>query len=364
MATDRELDILRLIEQNPLISQQEIADRCGITRSSVAVHISNLMKKELIKGKGYIMQNGPYAAVVGGANMDIGGRPAAAMVPRDSNPGTVIFSPGGVGRNIAHNMALLGCDVRFVSAFGSDTSGTELADSCRQAGIDISAAPVLEGARSAVYLFINNQDGEMELAVSDMAIYEQMTPQFLEARMDTVNRAAICVADTNPPLETLAYLARHCVPPLVVDPVSTTKARRIKELLPFIHTLKCNRVEAAVLSGIDITDDASLQRAAQALLSAGVRQAVVTMGGEGALCASQEGLVRLPACRTDVANVTGGGDAFTAALARALMEGRPLEEAAKEGLAAGALAVSHRDTIHPRMHADRVCAIVRSGIVE
>lgn len=360
MTTDRERDILRLIEQNPLISQQEIADRCGIARGSVAVHISNLVKKGLIKGKGYIMQTGPYAAVVGGANMDIGGRVAAELVPRDSNPGSVTFSPGGVGRNIAHNMALLGCDVRFVSAFGQDAGGADLAESCRKAGIDIAAAPTLPGERTATYLYITNAEGEMELAVADMAVYEQMTPEFLAARIDVVNKAAIVVADTNLSAQTLDYLARNCGPPLVVDPVSTAKARRIQPLLGFIDTLKCNRAEAAVLSGAAITDEASLRQAATVLLDAGVRQVVITMGGEGALCATREGFERLPACTATVVNVTGGGDAFTAALAKGLMTGRPLPEAAREGLAAGALAVSHRDTIHPGMSAARIADIVRA----
>ena len=52
--TQREAQILQWIQENPLISQQELADRAGITRSSVAVHISNLMKKGYIDGKGYI----------------------------------------------------------------------------------------------------------------------------------------------------------------------------------------------------------------------------------------------------------------------------------------------------------------------
>ena len=101
--TQRERQILRWIEENPLISQQELADKAGIARSSVAVHISNLMKKGHIAGKGYIVSTAPYAVVVGGVNMDIGGVSAAPLVSADSNPGVVRISLGGVGRNIAHN---------------------------------------------------------------------------------------------------------------------------------------------------------------------------------------------------------------------------------------------------------------------
>ena len=118
--TQRERQILNWIKENPMISQQELADKAGITRSSAAVHISNLMKKGYISGKGYIVRTAPYVTVVGGVNMDIGGRSAAALVDRDSNPGQVRMSLGGVGRNIAHNMALLGVDVRMLTALGDD----------------------------------------------------------------------------------------------------------------------------------------------------------------------------------------------------------------------------------------------------
>ena len=57
--TQRERQILNWIKENPMISQQELADKAGITRSSAAVHISNLMKKGYISGKGYIVRTPP-----------------------------------------------------------------------------------------------------------------------------------------------------------------------------------------------------------------------------------------------------------------------------------------------------------------
>ena len=128
--TQRERQILKWIEENPLISQQELAEKAGITRSSAAVHISNLMKQGHIAGRGYIVRTAPYAVVVGGVNMDIGGRPSHKLVPADSNPGAVRMSLGGVGRNIAHNMSLLGMDVRLLTAFGDDMNAQRIAASC------------------------------------------------------------------------------------------------------------------------------------------------------------------------------------------------------------------------------------------
>ena len=134
--TQRERQILNWIEADPMISQQELAERAGITRSSVAVHISNLMKKGCIAGKGYIVTRSPYVTVVGGMNMDIGGWPGEELVAQDSNPGRVRMSPGGVGRNIAHNMSLMGLDVRLLTAFGDDVYAQKLAAVCGELGIE------------------------------------------------------------------------------------------------------------------------------------------------------------------------------------------------------------------------------------
>jgi len=86
-ATDREQQILAWIKQNPLISQNELAELCGITRSGVAAHISNLMKKGYIQGKGYIVTPPSYVAVVGAINIDHYGVAMQDVVGESSNRG-------------------------------------------------------------------------------------------------------------------------------------------------------------------------------------------------------------------------------------------------------------------------------------
>ena len=87
--TQRERQLLEWIRENPMISQQELAEKAGITRSSAAVHISSLMKKGYIAGRGYLLRTDPYIVVVGGVNMDIGAVSHAPLVAQDSNPGRV-----------------------------------------------------------------------------------------------------------------------------------------------------------------------------------------------------------------------------------------------------------------------------------
>ena len=268
--TQRERQLLRWIEENPMITQQELADKAGITRSSAAVHISNLMKKGHIAGRGYIVHTAPYAVVVGGVNMDVGGRSFGPLIGQDSNPGRVRMSLGGVGRNIAHNLSLLGVDVHLLTAFGDDVSAQKVAASCGELGIDISHALQVPGGTTSTYLYIAGPGGDMELAVADMEIYDHVTPAFLNSRSALLSNAQLVIVDTNIPAESIAWLAENCKVPLFADPVSTTKAEKLRPVLGRLHTLKPNRIEAELLSGEPIPDLAGAERAAAALLDTGL----------------------------------------------------------------------------------------------
>lgn len=355
--TQRERQILNWIEADPMISQQELADRAGITRSSVAVHISNLMKKGCIAGKGYIVTRSPYVTVVGGMNMDIGGRPYKKLVAKDSNPGAVRMSPGGVGRNIAHNMSLLGLDVRLVTAFGDDVYAQKLAAVCGELGIDISQSPVIPGGHTSTYLFVNDESGDMQLAVSDMDIYDHLTPQVLQSRRQLLDGSQVVVLDTNLPAETVAWVAENCRAPIFADPVSSAKAEKLRPVLGRLHTLKPNRIEAELLSGVAISDDASLRRAADALLETGLHRVFISLGADGVFAADRSGQVlHLPAPEGNIVSTTGCGDSFMAALAWAYLQGSDLERSARAGLAASTITMASADTINPAMSEEALLA--------
>ena len=355
--TQRERQILNWIEADPMISQQELANRAGITRSSVAVHISNLMKKGCIAGKGYIVTRSPYVTVVGGMNMDIGGRPYKKLVAKDSNPGAVRMSPGGVGRNIAHNMSLLGLDVRLLTAFGDDVYAQKLAAVCGELGIDISQSPVIPGGHTSTYLFVNDESGDMQLAVSDMDIYDHLTPQVLQSRRQLLDGSQVVVLDTNLPAETVAWVAKNCHAPIFADPVSSAKAEKLRPVLGRLHTLKPNRIEAELLSGVAISDDASLRRAADALLETGLHRVFISLGADGVFAADRSGQVlHLPAPEGNIVSTTGCGDSFMAALAWAYLQGSDLERSARAGLAASTITMASADTINPAMSEEALLA--------
>lgn len=352
--TQRERQILRWIEENPFISQQELAEKAGITRSSAAVHISNLMKKGYITGKGYIVSPTSYVVVVGGVNMDIGGISHAQLVSADSNPGRVRISLGGVGRNIAHNMALMGLDVRMVTVLGGDFYAQKIVSTCGEMGIDISRSLRVADAITSTYLFISGPDGDMKLAISDMDIYSHLTPAFLASKLSLFNNAKLLVVDTNIPAESIAWLVEHVEVPVFADPVSTAKAEKLRPVLGKLHTIKPNRIEAELLSGVSITDERSLRRAANVLLKTGLQQVFISLGAGGVFAANQDRGLHLPSIPGPMVNATGCGDAFMAALAWAYMEGMDLEQSAYAGLAASSIALEGSETINPEMSVDAI----------
>ena len=349
--TQRERQILQWIEANPMISQAELAERLGITRSSVAVHISNLIKKGCIAGKGYVLRTGTYAVVVGGVNMDIGGCSNAPLVAEDSNPGRVRMSLGGVGRNIAHNLSLMGTDVRMLTAFGDDLYGQKIAASCSELGIDVSHALRLAGEHTSTYLYITGPEGEMALAVSDMSICDRITPAYLASNLALLQNAQVIVCDTNIPAESLVYLAENCNVPIFCDPVSTVKAEKLRPILGRLHTLKPNKLEAELLSGVPIHGKEDVEKAAQVLLSTGLRRVFISLGAEGCYGATHSESRWMPNFPVHMVNTTGCGDAFMAALVWAYLEGTDLKGTLTAGLSASSIAIETTQTINPAMSA-------------
>ena len=286
----------------------------------------------------------PYVAVVGAVNMDVCGRPYQKLILRDSNPGAVRYTPGGVGRNIAHDLRLLGVEVRFVTVFGDDPYGTALRESCEMLGMDLTDAATMPGMRTSTYLYITDEHGEMQLALSDTDISECITPDFLASRLEMLNAAAAVVVDGNLTRETLCWIAEHVTVPIFADPVSVTKAERLRPILSRLHTFKPNLTE-----GQHLTGETAPERIVDALLSQGVGQVFLSLGADGILAGAGEERVMLPCFPTRMVNTTGGGDAVMAALIWAHLNGKSLEEATAAALKAGRLAVEYDGTNNPAL---------------
>ncbi|MCT4595351.1 MAG: PfkB family carbohydrate kinase [Anaeromicrobium sp.] len=353
--TEREREILTLISKNPLISQQDLADRLGIARSSVAVHITNLMKKGYIKGKGYIIRNEEYVTVIGGSNMDISGFPHNKFLLNDSNPGNIKLSLGGVGRNIAENLSKLEIDTKLISPMGDDIYGLKIMEECKKSGIDMNHCLFLRDHPSSTYLSILDENGDMLGAIASMDILDKMSIDFIREKQHIIKNSNVLVLDTNIPADTLYYIASNFKDvPIFIDPVSTAKALKIKDFIGLFHTIKPNKLEAETLSGIKINNNDDLERVCDYFLEKGVSQIFMSLGNEGVYYADMNTKALLPPLDTHVINVTGAGDAFMAGVIHSYVKGYEIKKQALIGSAAASLALSHENTINPNLSINNI----------
>lgn len=283
-------------------------------------------------------------AVIGGMNMDIGGSAAGALRLRDSNPGRVTMRPGGVGRNIAHDLRLLGLEVSLVSAVGDDANGMALLQSCEALGLDVSRTLIRPRERSSTYLYVTDDAGDMLLGISDMDITDRITPAVLEPLLPWLNGFDAVVLDANLSQAALSHLAERLTVPLCADPVSVAKAGKLLPVLPRLSVLKPNLLEARALTG-----EEEPEKAARALLWAGVRRVFLSLGAGGILAAEGERLLRLGCEKTAVVNTNGAGDAAMAALVWAGVQGMDLEQSARAAMLAGAITCECAEANNPRL---------------
>ena len=281
--------------------------------------------------------------------MDITAASAGPFVAGDSNPGTVRTAPGGVARNIAHNLSLLGDEVSLVTIFGSDGFGKMLRTHCRKVGIDTSLSETVSGARNACFVSVGGPDGELLGGVADMAVTGLMTPEWLEARMESINRYDAVVADTNLPADTLSALVACCEPPLYIDAVSSAKAFRLRPALlttglhsDRIFAIKCNRLEAESLGlwGPGAKDGAYASR---------VQRVYISLGSGGVLVREDDFSEQFPSLPvTGIVNTTGAGDAMFAGIVHA-GPGASASDAARFGLECARCSMLSADAVNEDM---------------
>lgn len=194
----------------------------------------------------------PYVLGIGAANIDVHGKSRVPIVMRDSNPGHLRTSAGGVTRNVLENLARLGVRTKLISAVGADLYGEMVLRSSASAGIDISGVVTVPGAASSCYISVLDQKGDMLVAMSDMGILENVTPELVHSHGDELRAAEAVVCDPCLPVETIeAIISEAGDTPVFLDPVSTSYARKVRHLVGGLSCIKPNRIELGVLADME-----------------------------------------------------------------------------------------------------------------
>jgi pseudouridine kinase len=290
--------------------------------------------------------------VVGGMNMDTLARITGATVPASSNPGTTATAHGGVGRNVAENLARLGSQVRLVGVVGRDAHGDALLEHLTALDVDVRGVRRSADCATGTYTAVLDHHGDLVIGVADMAATDSLAPDDVD--QDSLRAASWLVLDGNLRTDTIEHclrLADEQDVPVVLDPVGVTKAARLG-LLPGLHTFTPNRDELFAWAGTDDVDAAREHAHAQGIEVVWLRE-----GADGSTLHTRDGAtMRLQLPPAEVVDVTGAGDAMLAAYVHRLRAGDSVKQAGWFATAAAWLTVQSTTTVRPDLTEDLVHA--------
>lgn len=279
--------------------------------------------------------------VVGSSNTDM-----IVKVPRIPAPGETILggeflkAPGGKGANQAVAAARAGGSVTFIANTGNDNLGKEAIEGFKKEGIHTETVFVDNNHPSGVALIFVDEEGENSIAVASGA-NGTLTPSQIKEVEDEIARGEILLTQLETPLETIEEAIRLANKHGLTVILNPAPAQPLAdELLRQIDILTPNQSEAELLTGIKVMDEGSAQKAANLLLSKGIKTVIITLGSEGAFVMNKDVKKTIPGFKVEANDATAAGDTFNGALAVGLSLGESLEDAVRWAHAAAALSVT------------------------
>lgn len=306
--------------------------------------------------KRMVSMNGRHRVLVlGGAHIDRRGRILGATVPGASNPGHFLIEPGGGCFNAARNLGLLGVPVRMISPRGGDSDGEAVAEAASACSVDDHPFIFLD-RQTPSYTAILSHDGNLVVALADMDLYQAFSPRRLKVRSvrEAFAGADLVLCDANLPEPTIAAIAakaRDLGKTLAAIAISPAKVIRLRGSLSLFDHIFMNESEVRALCG-EMPDDPQVWPAR--LRSAGLRSGVITRGARPIIAFDEGGVFTLePLPAERLVDVTGAGDALAAGTLLAMLEGMPLKEALRRGVALAAITLSSPHAVAPDLNRTR-----------
>ncbi|MDD7568656.1 MAG: winged helix-turn-helix transcriptional regulator [[Actinobacillus] rossii] len=352
--TDNERIIFELIRQNPFISQQELADKIGLSRSAVANIISTLVKKQYLLGKAYIFNERNTIVCIGAANLDKKIKTTHELQGYTSNPITSKVSIGGVVRNIAENLGRLEQEVVLISTVGNDPEWSRI-KALSSPFMDTESVITIEGQSTGCYTALLDIDGEMYLGLADMSIYDYFKPELLIKQQQYLRNAKCLVVDLNCPKETIEFLCAYAQKQqikLAVIAVSEPKMKHLPKQLTGVDCLFINKGELSAFVERILNTDENLKDAVNEVLNMGVKQIILTAGSKGVLSANKESYQWYEVKQLEsskIVDVTGAGDSFSAAYINAWLQNQNEQQCILAGMTNAYYTIQSEFTVRPNL---------------
>ena len=256
--------------------------------------------------------------------------------------GGFMMNAGGKGANQAVAAARYGGRVMFVGRVGDDMFGRCTLEAMRQDGIDTSCVAVDREHSSGIALISVNAEGENSIVVASGANMA-LGREDIDRAAEEIRAADVVLMQLEVPVAVVEYaaeIAAEAGVPVILNPAPAPAEVLRPELLRHLYAITPNRSEAARISGIEVTDIGSARRAAEAIHAMGVRNVIITLGGEGSLVYDGVHFEHVEAVRVEAVDTTAAGDTYNGVLACCMAEGQGLVEAAREASAAAAISVT------------------------
>lgn len=284
--------------------------------------------------------------IIGGSNIDYIGKSIAPVKGRDSNIGDINISFGGVGRNIAENLARLGSCVTFITSIGSDALGQEMLKELKKININVIMPDGIN--KTSGYMAIHNNQGEMVLGLCSQEIGKYITLDYLKENEKLIDSFNYIFLDTNLELDAIDYLTKRFNNKIIfLDVISTTKGKKIIDKIDYINYIKCNELEALSLFGENYFDKFDKNTL---ICTRGDKDVLYNIGK--VIKSSKVDKVK------DIKNVTGAGDAFFASFIYEIVKGKEVEKAVEAGKKAAALTLKVSEAVNKKLS---VLAIEKEG---
>ncbi|MBR3500678.1 MAG: ribokinase [Bacteroidales bacterium] len=277
--------------------------------------------------------------VIGSSNTDMTIKSPRLPAPGETIlGGTFVMGPGGKGANQAVAASRLGGDVTFICKVGRDMFGENAVKGYQKEGIDTSHTLYSDQA-SGTALILVDDSGENCIAVAPGANGD-LSPADIDSVADVIKKADYLILQLEIPVESVlraAKIAHEAGVYVILNPAPACKLP--EEIFKYISLITPNQTESALMTGIEVKDEASRTKAIESFHKMGVKDVIVTLGSKGSLVCQGNEQIMVEALKVKAVDATAAGDTFCGAVCVALSEGKTLEEAARFATKASALTV-------------------------